>query len=219
MNDSKIDPNLVFDAIRNNDVAAFESYLKQGTDTEARNGSTNTMLLFTCVLAKPYMSILLVRAGANINAQGHNGMSPLMMAMSFNMNALAEELLARNADTALADKFGNTAFDHAKSSDNLAGAALLLKRMPHAEVQEEMFRCLRDDDLPVLKILVTHGGADLTAKDARGIPAYDLAESAGDLEIADFVRNATAQHSAKQLAAGVGRNIAAPKTARFAPRR
>ncbi|MDI1228689.1 MAG: hypothetical protein PSY14_13495 [bacterium] len=218
MTDSIIHPDLVFDAIRNNDVAAFESYLKQGTDTEARNDSRNTMLLFTCVMGKAHMSSLLVQAGANINAQGHNRMSPLMMAMSFSMNALASELLAKNADTALTDTFGNTALDHAKSSDNLAGVAMLLKRLPREKIQQEMFRCLQDDDLPVLKILVTQCGADLTAKNGRGIPAYDLAESADNLEIVDFVRSATAQHGAKQLSAGVSSGIPAPKTARFTRR-
>lgn len=218
MNDSRIEPELVFTAIRNNDVALFESYLKQGTDTEARNGSTNTMLLFTCVLGKQHMSSLLVKAGANVNAQGHNKMSPLMMAMSFSMNQLAEELLERHADTALADKFGNTALDHAKASDNMAGAAMLLKRLPPAEVQAEMFRALRDENLPVLKILVTDCGADLTLKNERGVPAYDLAEAASDFEIIDFVRGATALYGAQQLSAGIGAGHAAPKTARFKPK-
>lgn len=218
MNDSRIDPELVFTAIRNNDVALFESYLKQGTDTEARNGSTNTMLLFTCVLGKQHMSSLLVKAGANVNAQGHNKMSPLMMAMSFSMNQLAEELLERHADTALADKFGNTALDHAKASDNMASAAMLLKRLPPAEVQAEMFRALRDENLPVLKILVTDCGADLTLKNERGVPAYDLAEAASDFEIIDFVRGATALYGAQQLSAGIGAGHAAPKTARFKPK-
>lgn len=218
MTDSRIDPELVFTAIRNNDVALFESYLKQGTDTEARNGSTNTMLLFTCVLGKQHMSSLLVKAGANVNAQGHNKMSPLMMAMSFSMNQLAEELLERHADTALADKFGNTALDHAKASDNMAGAAMLLKRLPPAEVQAEMFRALRDENLPVLKILVTDCGADLTLKNERGVPAYDLAEAASDFEIIDFVRGATALYGAQQLSAGIGAGHAAPKTARFKPK-
>lgn len=218
MIDSRIDPELVFTAIRNNDVALFESYLKQGTDTEARNGSTNTMLLFTCVLGKQHMSSLLVKAGANVNAQGHNKMSPLMMAMSFSMNQLAEELLERHADTALADKFGNTALDHAKASDNMAGAAMLLKRLSPAEVQAEMFRALRDENLPVLKILVTDCGADLTLKNERGVPAYDLAEAASDFEIIDFVRGATALYGAQQLSAGIGAGHAAPKTARFKPK-
>ncbi|MBL8712466.1 MAG: hypothetical protein JNM12_06160 [Alphaproteobacteria bacterium] len=218
MTDSRIDPELVFTAIRNNDVALFESYLKQGTDTEARNGSTNTMLLFTCVLGKQHMSSLLVKAGANVNAQGHNKMSPLMMAMSFSMNQLAEELLERHADMALADKFGNTALDHAKASDNMAGAAMLLKRLPPAEVQAEMFRALRDENLPVLKILVTDCGADLTLKNERGVPAYDLAEAASDFEIIDFVRGATALYGAQQLSAGIGAGHAAPKTARFKPK-
>lgn len=218
MIDSRIDPELVFTAIRNNDVALFESYLKQGTDTEARNGSENTMLLFTCVLGKQHMSSLLVKAGANVNAQGHNKMSPLMMAMSFSMNQLAEELLERHADTALADKFGNTALDHAKASDNMAGAAMLLKRLSPAEVQAEMFRALRDENLPVLKILVTDCGADLTLKNERGVPAYDLAEAASDFEIIDFVRGATALYGAQQLSAGIGAGHAAPKTARFKPK-
>lgn len=215
MTESRIDPNLVFEVIRNNDVAAFESYLKQGTDTEARNGSTNTMLLFTCVLGKQHMSSLLVKAGANVNAQGHNKMSPLMMAMSFSMNKLAEELLARDADTTLADKFGNTALDHAKASDNMTGAALLLKRLTAVEVQAEMFRALGEENLPVLKILVTDCGADLTLKNERGVPGYELAEVASDFEIIDFVRGATALHTAQQLSTGIGAGHTAPKTARF----
>ncbi|MDF3023332.1 MAG: Ankyrin [Alphaproteobacteria bacterium] len=218
MTDSLVDPELVFTAIRNSDVVLFESYLKQGTNTEALNGSTNTMLLFTCVLGKAHMSSLLVRAGANVNAQGHNKMSPLMMAMSFGMNSLAEELLEKNADTTLTDKFGNTALDYAKKSDNMVGAALLLKRLPPVEVQAEMFRALQDDDLPVLKVLVNECGADLTMKNERGVPAYDVAEMANDMEIIDFVRAATARHSAKQLAAGIGAGHAAPKTARFKPK-
>ncbi|MCC7036250.1 MAG: ankyrin repeat domain-containing protein [Alphaproteobacteria bacterium] len=218
MTDSRVAPELVFEAIRNSDVALFESYLKQGTDTEARNDSTNTMLLFTCVLGKAHMSSLLVQAGANVNAQGHNKMSPLMMAMSFSMNKLAEELLERNADTALADKFGNTALDHAKASDNMAGAALLLKRLSAVQVQAEMFRALREENLPVLKILVVDCGADLTLKNERGVPAYDLAEVASDFEIIDFVRGATAHHSAQQLSAGIGAGHTAPKTARFTRR-
>lgn len=216
MNDSTIDPELVFEAIRNSDVALFESYLKQGTDLEARNGSMNTMLLFTCVLGKAHMSSLLVKAGAQINVQGHNKMSPLMMAMSFGMNSLAEELLERNADTGLTDKFGNTALDHAKAAGNMQGAAMLLRRLPQVEVQAEMFRALQDDDLPVLRVLVNECGADLTLKNERGIPAYDIAEMANDLEIVDFVRGATARHSAKQLSTGIGAGHAAPKTARFA---
>jgi ankyrin repeat protein len=218
MTESRIDPELVFEAIRNNDVAAFESYLKQGTDTEARNGSTNTMLLFTCVLGKAHMSSLLVKAGANVNAQGHNKMSPLMMAMSFGMNKLAEELLEKNADSALTDMHGNTALDHAKASDNLAGATLLLKRLPPVEVQAEMFQALRDENLPILKILVTDCGADLTLKNERGVPAYELAEVVSDFEMIDFVRGATAHHSAKQLSAGIGAGHVAPKTAKFTRR-
>lgn len=218
MKDSGVNPELVFEAIRNSDVALFESYLKQGTNTEARNGSTNTMLLFTCVLGKAHMSSLLVEAGAHINVQGHNSMSPLMMAMSFGMHRLAEQLLERNADTTLTDKFGNTALDHAKAAGNTLGAAMLLRRLPPAEVQAEMFRALQDDDLPVLKVLVNECGADLTLKNERGIPAYDVAEMANDLEIVDFVRGATARHSAKQLSAGIGAGHAAPKTARFTRR-
>lgn len=218
MTESRIDPELVFEAIRNNDVAAFESYLKQGTDTEARNGSTNTMLLFTCVLGKAHMSSLLVKAGANVNAQGHNKMSPLMMAMSFGMNRLAEELLEKNADIALADRHGNTALDHAKAADNMTGAALLLKRMPPAAVQAEMFLAIRDDNLPLLEVLVNDCGADLTLKNERGIHAYDLVEIVPGLEVTDFVRGATAHHSAKQLSAGIGAGHVAPKTAKFTRR-
>ncbi len=215
MKESKVDPELVFEAIRNNDVAAFESYLEQGTDLEARNGSRNTLLLFTCVLGKAHMASLLVKSGANVNAQGHNKMSPLMMAMSFGMNRLAAELLEKNADVTLTDAFNNTALAHAKGSDNTAGIGMLLKRLTRAGVQQEMFNALRDEDLPVLKILVNDLRADLTEKDARGVPAYELAEAVSDFEMIDFVRGATARHGAKHLAAGIGAGHAAPKTARF----
>ncbi len=218
MKESKIDPQLVFEAIRNGDAAAVESYLEQGTDTEARNDSKNTMLLFAAVQGKAQIASLLVKGGADVNAQGHNKMTPLMMAMSFGMNSLATELLGKNADTTLTDAFNNTALAHAKGSDNTRGIGMLLKRLTQAEMQQEMFRALNDEDLPLLKILVNDLHADLTEKNARGVPAYDLAESASDFEIIDFVRGATAQHGAKQLSAGIGAGISAPKTARFTRR-
>ena len=74
----------------------------------------------------PKVIITLLNAGGDVNAQGIEGMTPLMWAAWHNQNPeVVAVLLKADADGKAKSNEGKTAFDYAKNNDKLKGTDAL----------------------------------------------------------------------------------------------
>ncbi len=65
---------------------------------------------------------ILIQAGADVNARGNNGFTPLMLAALGNINpGVLEALLAAGADAKAVSLDGKSAYDYATQNGRIAG--------------------------------------------------------------------------------------------------
>ncbi len=98
-------------------LESIQILLASGADLAARDRLGNTALTLACQSdLGPDRAVveLLIRAGANVNAHGARGMTPLMCAALHDASGqLLQLLLAASADVAARDRMGWTALMHA----------------------------------------------------------------------------------------------------------
>jgi ankyrin repeat protein len=94
--------------------------LRSGADPNARDENGDTALIEAAWDADA--ALVLIEAGANINAQNKDGLTPLMNCIA---SEVARVLLAHGADVAIRDARGRTALDQAKESGQKERESLL----------------------------------------------------------------------------------------------
>jgi hypothetical protein len=92
-----------------------QAAISNGADVNARDSEESTPLMGACYYQRNEVIIILLKAGADINAQDAFGHSALMWAAMYNeVPDTITTLLDAGADAKLKDKKGQTAFDYAK---------------------------------------------------------------------------------------------------------
>jgi ankyrin repeat protein len=121
-------------AIEAGDAAALERALKGDADL-AMPKELNRMLIAASEVGEAETVVLLLSRGADANAKGANGVTPLHSAAKHDFRAIAERLIAAGADMDARDAHGRTPFSYARRRGSL-DVMFLLKRKgaPNAEV-------------------------------------------------------------------------------------
>lgn len=92
--------------------------LAAGADVNAADSNNVTPLMFA-IQERPDLVPILLNAGARVNEQdSQQGLSPLMRAVSMIDQDVIQQLLDRNANVSLVDRFGRTAVDLARLIKN-----------------------------------------------------------------------------------------------------
>lgn len=106
---------LSFVISRDGNRQMFENMLQAGSDINLTDAEGNTLLHLSETRRDIGLSIEdALTYGANINAQNHQGQTPLMLACRHDKNADFITLLEHGADVNIKDKSGKTALDYAK---------------------------------------------------------------------------------------------------------
>ena len=85
-------------------------FLEKGANVHARNKSGDTVLMY-CKNMSPESCELLIKAGADVNARGKNGFSPLIAAVESCNVAVARVLLKHGADPTKTNYRGKTPYE------------------------------------------------------------------------------------------------------------
>lgn len=122
------DSTALFSAIEAGDVSRVAMLLKAGLSASDMNESGSTPLMTAVNHQQTAIVNLLLRAGADVNAQQQDGYqaTALMLAMQANDMDIAEALLAAGAEVNTADKNGDPAINWAAYYGHLETSALLL---------------------------------------------------------------------------------------------
>ena len=100
-------------------VSVCEALLDYGSNTEIdpRNVLDRTPLHLSCIRGHLEVSQLLVRSGANLNAQDFEGNTPLHLAVEQGHAALVTWILTKNSDLAVTNRIGKTAVQCSNNQD------------------------------------------------------------------------------------------------------
>ncbi|ELU14141.1 hypothetical protein CAPTEDRAFT_224623, partial [Capitella teleta] len=123
---------LLFQAIFNCKIRALERMLDSGIDIDVRDSFLRTPLICATSIEEEHVRNhvvrLLIKRGADINAQDDNGRTALIEACgTINRDNVIRRLLRTNrCDVNIADNSGSTALLHAVSSGNLSAIRTLV---------------------------------------------------------------------------------------------
>lgn len=165
---------LLFQAVQKSDTAAMKRLLDQGVDANARDGEQTPALMAAVLYADANYVKLLLQRGADPNATNKAGATALMWAIPD--VAKVKLLVAAGAKV------------NARST-NLGRTPLLIAATYPGSVD-------------VLQLLLDHG-ADIHAKDRRGMHALGRATASADVNVVRFL----VQHGCDPNEPGYGSNV------------
>ena len=84
-----------FGAMEKGDLARLERLVRRGMDINIRNSTGDSLLMAT---QKPEVAAWLIARGADVNARGHEGNTPLISAVQNDQPEIVRQLIAAKAD-------------------------------------------------------------------------------------------------------------------------
>lgn len=114
----------LFQAIRNNDLAALKARLGQGADVNSRDKRDNTLLMQAVAFGSPETVKLLLERGADVHAK--NAFDNTALILGANQPEKARLLLEKGADANAHTKQGQTALMVAATCDGCSETVRLL---------------------------------------------------------------------------------------------
>jgi len=175
----------LFDAVRNNDVAAFARLGKSDLGLRDEHGCS---LLFHAVLEGRLEIVKrMIDAGAAVDPRSKREPAPLLAAAMRNRPKEAALLLASGAKPELAsDKDGDPVLVTAAFRESLGVVRALLTRPHEATVKSRaLIEAAGEGNLAIVKALVKHG-ADPNWKSKRGNTALAIARKRKQKEIVRY---------------------------------
>jgi uncharacterized protein len=159
-------------AIKENQVDCVSLLLEYGAGTECISYTTSALF---CASRSANLIPLLLQYGANIEAEGFDGMRPLHTAAMGGDGAVIEILLASGAAKHARDALQRTALHYAAQGSSDAVSTLLSWglsiHVEDARGQTPLHRAACNESNKLYDLLVSHG-ADPARKDHGGISAY-----------------------------------------------
>jgi len=190
-------------ACRNPEIV--QMLLDKGADPMVRSRLRHTPLHFACAGRAVAAASLLLRAGADVNAQDEEGGTPLMAAVKGVSDGEDEEpgeescavllrlLFEYRCDASLFDRDGRSALHFAALSGQAGVIALLCDQHStdiNGATRQDGFTPLHfaaaRGSLSAVKALREHG-ADIAAEDRRGATALHLAMKPGRLDVVNYL--------------------------------
>lgn len=105
------------EAVITGNAEAIRQHIKAGTNLDEKDPTGgSTPLITSAVFGKTEIALLLMEAGADLNAQNNEGSTPLITAAFFCRPEIVEALLAKGADKTIQNKQGSTALDSVTGS-------------------------------------------------------------------------------------------------------
>lgn len=183
----------IFKAIDLNDRKEVEHLLASNIDLEQTNEEGQTPLMLATYLKKNELAILLMKAGANVNAQDAILNSPFLYAGAEGNIELVKEALKHNADFMVLNRYGGTALIPAAEKGHLEMVQLLVNtpNFPIDHVNRLGWTAIMEavvlsDGGPVHVAIVKsliEGGVDVNIPDSKGITVLTHARNRGFQEI------------------------------------
>lgn len=183
----------IFNAIDLNDIKEVGRLLSLGIDLEQTNAEGQTPLLFATYLKRNEIALLLMKAGANVNAQDKILNSPFLYAGADGNLEIVKEALKHGADYNVFNRYGGTALIPAAEKGHLEMVRLLVNtpdfpidhvnRLGWTAIMEAVV--LSDGGpihIEIVKSLI-EGGVDVNIPDSKGVTALSHARIRGFLEI------------------------------------
>ena len=123
----------------------------------------------------------LIVIGANLDWQGQNGFTALMLCARWNYPEITQVLIDAGADLNIQDEFRSTALHYCVSYNRLEIARMLIDAGANLNIQRNdgwsvLHSCVFWNRLELAKMLID-AGADKTIQDDYGKLPYELAES------------------------------------------
>lgn len=193
----------IFKAIDLNDGKEVENLLSMGMDLEQTNTEGQTPLLFATYLQRNEIALLLMKAGANVNAQDKILNSPFLYAGAEGNLEIVTAALKQGADFTIFNRYGGTALIPAAEKGHLEMVRLLVNtpnfpidhvnRLGWTAIMEAVV--LSDGGsvhVEIVKSLIA-GGVDVNIPDSKGVTALAHARVRGFHEMVALLENAGAR--------------------------
>jgi ankyrin repeat protein len=201
-------------AVKNRDIAAVRTLLKQHGDPNSADVDGTTPLIWAAHNGESEIGRLLIAAGANVKATNRYGVSALIEAATIGNAGLIEALLKAGADPNSTYAAGETALMLAARTGNLTAVKLLLDRGANVNGADEfkgyapLLFAATENQPEVAKLLIEHG-ADVNAR-SRRFEFGELKSASGGalMERAEGGMNAL-QYAAREGNVEVGRVLIA----------
>ena len=191
-------------AAKKNDTATLQNLIQKGVSLEARDEHQRTALMLATYANNVEAARLLIRAGADVNAQDDRLESPLLHAGAYGYLEILEAILAtQKADHLVLNRFGGTALIPACERGHIAVVKTLLnvKNYPINHVNNLGWTGLMEaivlgsggkTHTEIVQLLVD-AGADANIPDKEGVTPLQHAKARGLRDIVQILQAAGAR--------------------------
>ncbi len=186
-------PKEILDALWKGDEPRVARFLGQLADVNMRDDFGKSLLMAACEAGVLSSVMLLLKAGADVNAADAEGCSPLIYScIDSDNSAIISELLNRNADIDWSDRLGRTALICASTGhvENVRAILRCKPRIDAVTLSDEtalsfsvVWGCI-----DIVRCLL-EAGADLDWRDSRGWSVLDYAEYGGNAKVIHVIKS------------------------------
>lgn len=199
----KMEQKSLFAAIKSNDLSLVKTLLNNKVNIEDENSKGETPLMYATYLQRNAIAIVLMEAGANVNAQDKQLNSPFLYAGAEGNLELVKASLNHNADYKVYNRYGGTALIPAAENGHLEVVKLLVNtpNYPIDHINRLGWTALVEAIVlsnggrvhtEIVKELID-GGVNVNIPDAKGVSALQHAKRRGFTEITRLLEQARAK--------------------------
>ncbi len=193
----------LFSAIKSNDLSLVKTLLNNKVNIEDKNSKGETPLMYATYLQRNAIAIVLMEAGANVNAQDKRLNSPFLYAGAEGNLELVKAALNHNADFKVYNRYGGSALIPAAEKGHLEVVKLLVNtpNYPIDHVNNLGWTALMEAIVlsnggkvhtEIVKELIK-GGVDVNIPDSKGVTPLQHAKSRRFTEIVRLLEQAGAK--------------------------
>ena len=191
-------------AARNNDTEKLQNFLEKGVDIEATDTHKRTALMLATYQNNVEAAKLIIKAGANVNAQDDRLESPFLHAGAMGYLEILKAILATGkVDHMLLNRYGGTALIPAceRGHTKVVEELLKIKNYPIDHINNLTWTALMEaivlgnggkTHTRIVQLLVD-AGCDVNIPDKNGISPLQHAKKSGYNDIVSILEKAGAK--------------------------